>query len=169
MLDLAPQLVRDSAIVDAFVIERQHLLVKRVAEHVKNTRVFNDAVLASVLTVQLREAKEVVVGDALIGRTSPLQGCPGMLVANKLSIHSWEMQVDEVVVRGREAAVILACASEGADLFIIVSPMAHVTDVTPHASKFRRTVGMAVWRAADAQHCLAWLSAPNGIVFVLRR
>jgi hypothetical protein len=33
LLDLAAQIRRDGLVVDAFVIERQHLLVKGVAEH----------------------------------------------------------------------------------------------------------------------------------------
>lgn len=35
--DLGAQLARDATVLDAFVIERQHLMVKRICEYVENT------------------------------------------------------------------------------------------------------------------------------------
>ena len=58
MLDIADQICRDGLLLDCFVIERKHLHVKAVAEHVRNTSVFERSVLAGVTNVQLQRAKE---------------------------------------------------------------------------------------------------------------
>ena len=168
MLDIPAQLKRDRLIIDAFVIERQHLLVKRVSEHIKNLSQFEDSVLASVLVAQLHEAKELVVGDQLVGRTTPLDGCRDAMVANKLAIHSVEYSVDDVVARGSDVGVIIACAIEAGVLYALVSPFVLVDHVSRNTSKFSRTPGLAVWLAADIQHVLAWMHG-RGSVFVIRR
>ena len=39
-MDVPPQIVRDGVVLDAFVVERGHLAVKAIAEHVRNTTTF---------------------------------------------------------------------------------------------------------------------------------
>jgi hypothetical protein len=169
MLDLGPQVRRDHVILDAFVVERQHLLVKSVAEHIKNTSQFEVSVLSSLINVQIKTVRELDMSDQLVGRTSQLQGMPGVLVANKIAIHSFTVTVDEVVLKGLQAGVVLACAREGVELFCVVAPMTKLAQVTEQAAKFRRTATLAIWRAADLQHCIAWKEDADGAVLVLAR
>jgi hypothetical protein len=169
MLDLGPQVRRDRMILDAFVVERQHLLVKSVAEHIKNTSQFEVSLLSSLMNVQMKTVRGLDMSDQLVGRTSQLEEMPGVLVANKMAIHSFTVTVDEVVLRGHEAGVVLACAREGVELFCFVAPMVKVAQVTEQAVKFRRTTTLAVWRAVDVQHCIAWKEDPDGSVLVLAR
>ena len=169
LLDIPAQLTRDQMILDAFVIERRHLLVKGVAEHVRNTSEYEQSVVASVLTLQVREARELSWGDGLLGPTSTLAGFGNARVARRIAIHTFELAVDEVVVRGDEAAVIMSCAEDVGGLFLFVSPMTLERQLTTHASRYRRTAALRVWRAADVQHCLAWQLCPDGAVFVLRQ
>jgi hypothetical protein len=169
LMDLGPQVRRDRMILDAFVIERQHLLVKSVAEHVRNTSKFEVSVLSSLINAQIRTVRELKMGDELMGRTSLLEGMPSVLVANKMAIHSFTVTVDEVVLRGHEAGAVLACAREGLELFLFVAPMVKLAKVTEQAAKFRRTTTLAVWRAVDVQHCIAWKEDPDGAVLVLAR
>jgi hypothetical protein len=169
MLDVGPQVRRDRMILDAFVVERQHLLVKAVAEHVKNTSQYEVSVLSSLLNVQIKTVRELDLSDQLVGRTSQLEGMPGVLVANKMAIHSFTVTVDEVVLKGLEAGVVLACAREALELFCFVAPMVKLAQVTEQAAKFRRTTTLAIWRAADLQHCIAWKEDADGAVLVLAR
>ena len=169
LMDLGPQVRRDRMILDEFVIERQHLLVKSVAEHVRNTSKFEASVLSSLINAQIRTVRELKMGDELMGRTSLLEGMPSVLVANKMAIHSFTVTVDEVVLRGHEAGAVLACAREGVELFLFVAPMVKLAKVTEQAAKFRRTTTLAVWRAVDVQHCIAWKEDPDGAVLVLAR
>jgi hypothetical protein len=169
MLDLGPQIRRDHMVLDAFVIERQHLLVKSVAEHVRNTSQFEVSVLSSLINVQIRTVRELKVGDELMGRTSHLEGMPGVQVSDKMAIHNFIVAVHEVVLRGTEAGVVVACAREGPELFCFVAPMVKLAPVTVQAVKFRRTTTLAVWRAVDLQQCIAWKEDPDGAVLVLAR
>ena len=169
MLDLGPQVRRDRMILDAFVVERQHLIVKSVAEHIRNTSQYEVSVLSSLVNVQIKAARELKLGDELLGRTSLLEGMLGVVVSDKLAIHSFTVTVDEVVLRGHEAGVVLACSREGVELFVFVAPMLKLAQVTGQAAKFRRTTTLAIWRAGDVQHCIAWKEDPDGAVLVLAR
>jgi hypothetical protein len=169
MMDLGPQVRRDRMILDAFVIERQHLLVKSVAEPIRNTSKYEVSVLSSLINVQIRSVRELKLGDELLGRTSLLEGMPGVLVANKMAIHNFIVIVDEIVLRGHEAGVVLACARDGLELFCFVAPMVKLAQVTVQAVRFRRTATLAVWRAVDLQQCIAWKEDPDGAVLVLAR
>jgi hypothetical protein len=155
--------------LDAFVIERQHLLVKSVAEHIRNTSQFEVSVLSSLINVQIRTVRELKIGDELMGRTSHLEGMPGVQVSDKMAIHNFIVAVHEVVLRGTEAGVVVACAREGPELFCFVAPMVKLAPVTVQAVKFRRTTTLAVWRAVDLQQCIAWKEDPDGAVLVLDR
>ena len=167
MLDLGPQVRRDRMILDAFVVERQHLVVKSVAEHIRNTSNYEASVLSSLVNVQIRAVRELKLCDELLGRTSLLEGMPSVVVSDKLTIHSFTVSVDEVVLRGHEAGVVLTCAREGLELFCFVAPMVKLAQVTVQATRFRRTTTLAIWRAADLQHCIAWKEDPDGAVLVL--
>jgi hypothetical protein len=169
LLDIGPQVLRDRLILDAFVVERQHLLVKSVAEHIRNTSQFEVSLLSSLINVQIRTVRGLNLSDQLVGRTSRLEGMPGVLVANKVAIHSSTVTVDEVVLKGLEAGVVLACACEGLELFCFVAPMTKLAQVTPQAATFRRTASLVIWRAADLQHCIAWKEDADGVVLVLAR
>ena len=168
MLDIPPQLLRDGLVLDAFVIERQHLLVKNVANHIVNTRVFEASLGASVLTRQLQIAKEYRPGDKLVGKTSRLKDMAGVHIAEALEIYSIEFRANDVVSKGPEVGIIVACASdESSALFLFVAPFRRVAEVTPHAAHFRRTAGLILWRATDVRHCLAWRDQPGDVTLVL--
>ena len=61
------QFKEDKVIIDAFIVERGHLLVKSVAEHVTNTRDYEASVMAGVLNQQYKLAAESSMGSGLRG------------------------------------------------------------------------------------------------------
>ena len=67
VLDIPDQILQDGLLLDSFVIERKHLHVKAIAEHVKNTHVFERSVLAGVTNVHMQRARECT-DAALRGR-----------------------------------------------------------------------------------------------------
>ena len=83
LMDVPPQLLRDKLVLDAFIVERLHLVVKSVAENVLNTSTFEKSVLAGIFNVQFRKASEAMHGCAadlsplssLFGRLRRTQGC----------------------------------------------------------------------------------------------
>ncbi len=167
--DLAQQFRLDACVLDAFVIERQHLLVKSIAEHVKNTSIYEASVLSGVLNVQAQHASSFRFGGGLEGVKRNLAEAPGVVVSDKVVVHSFVVSARDVVFRGPQAATVVVCADDGSDLFLLVSPMAEVVQVTSHASKFRAPAGLVVWRASDVQQALAWRDEPNCMVLVIRQ
>ena len=168
LLDIPPQLQRDGMMLDAFVIERQHLLVKGVADHLKNTSDFEGSMCGSLLTLQLQPRDDDAFFDGLIGRTQVLECFANARVADRLCCGCVTIKVGEVVSRGAEASFAVACALEGATMFVIVAVASKVADVTATAVKLRRTEQLTVWKAAEARQSLAWRLEAAGTILLLR-
>ena len=167
--DIAQQWRDTGVVLDAFVIERQHLMIKRVAEPVKNTKEYETSVLSSATMVQVRNAVELKLGDGLRGKTRSIEQFHGVLVADRMEIHGFLVSAQDVIARGLEAAVVVACAADASCLFFVVALMTRLATVTDHAGEFRRTEQLAVWRADGVQHVLAWRSGSDGSVLVICR
>ena len=169
-MDVPQQLRRDRVVLDAFVIERTHLSVKRLAEHIKNTSTYERSLVSSLLIVQLEAGRsDQATGPRLIGVTANL---PGTLVrvADKLTIWSIEISVKDVVVRlsGGDPAVVVACCElPDGTVACLVSELRSVGAATDHAGKFLDTGRLVCWSARYVKLCRAWRYQPDGCVFVV--
>ena len=76
MMDIPAQLVRDQCVIDAFIIERTHLVVKGIADNVRNTSCFEQSVLSGVTTRAFENAAVAKAGDGLVGRCAPSARLP---------------------------------------------------------------------------------------------
>ena len=168
LLDVPSQLRRGGILLDAFVIERQHLLVKSVTEHIRNTSDYETSACCSVLTLQLQHRDDEQLFDGLIGRTARMADHPRARVANTLTVGCLAIGVGEFVFRSHAAAVVVACALEDNTLFVLVALAMKVADVTPHGIRVRGADKLAVWPAAEVQHCLAWRPDADGTTILLR-
>jgi hypothetical protein len=83
-LDLPMQILRDGFVLDAFVIERSHLRVKRIADTVKNTLQFERSVLAGVLNATLNRPAD---GWSHALMTSVCAVGDGVFAAKKMHIY----------------------------------------------------------------------------------
>lgn len=168
--DLAAQLQNCGYVVDAFVIERQHLLVKGVADHVRDTTRYETSVLASVLNLQHQQLADRTsfAFDKLEKPVRPLDEAPDVMVSKKMTINTLTVCVDDVVVRGADVAVVVACADDGSGLFLFVSPFVVAARITDQATRVRPSTAFAVWRAADIELALAWRAEPDGSLVVIR-
>ena len=168
-MDLSAQMARDKVALDARVVERQRLMVKRVAQHARNTTCYEATVVSGILHIQLREAAALHRRDCLHGPLRPLRDLPGVSVTHKAYIHGATVGVDEVVMKGQDAAVVAACATDGTGLFLFVVPMVKLADITSHSGRFRRTTELAVWEALDVQQVLAWKDQADASVLIIYR
>ena len=168
MMDIPAQLVRDQCVLDAFIIERTHLLVKGIADHIDNTRCFEQSLLSGVTTQAFEYAAVAEAGDCLVGRCAPLPGLPGVRVADKLSVLNIEVSVDDIIVRGADAGVVVACALEGGRLLVVVDLKVQTSNRSNHTAVFQLAGQHDVWSASDVGHCLAWYNQPDGS-FVVNR
>ena len=64
-LDMSQQIARDGCILDAFIIERMHLTVKRVAETVQNTSCFERSVFSGVINHRFLRASDGAILSGL--------------------------------------------------------------------------------------------------------
>jgi hypothetical protein len=78
------QLLRDGIVLDAFVIERMHLISKRVADPVKNLARFERSVVSGVVTEHSRCLEEVLISPCLVGACMSLPDDPDVFIANHL-------------------------------------------------------------------------------------
>lgn len=168
-LDIAQQWRQDRMVLDAFVIERQHLMIKAVAEKVDNTQMFERSVMSSAIVVQLQRVRELRLGDDLRGQTSNLDGFAGVSVSRTMVLYGVIVTAADVIMRGSEAGNIVACARDPGGLFLFVSCMERLASPTREAGRFRRSERLGVWRTADVQFVLAWRDEPGGTVLVIAR
>ncbi len=143
-------------------------MVKGVAEHLKNTSDFESSLCGSVLTLQLQPRDDDVFFDGLIGRTQVLEGFANARVADRLCYSSMAIKVGEVVSRAAEAGIVVACALERAEMFVIVALASKVADVTATAVRLRRTEQLIVWRAAEVRQSLGWRPEADGTLLLIR-
>ena len=167
--DLADQFVRDKCVLDAFVIERQHLFVKALADRVDRLDTYESSVLAGVVLGQVQRSRSLVLGDSLIGKTFLLPELPSAVVSARLSIHGVSITADDVVFDGTTAGIVTAAAQEADRLFLLVLRLRKVADITPHAGRYQQTRDVVVWQASVAELCLAWRYEPAGTLVVVRR
>jgi hypothetical protein len=168
MMDVAAQLVRDECVLDAFIIERTHLVVKGIADHIRNTSCFEQSVLSGVTTLAFESAAVALAGDCLVGRCALLPGFPGVQVADKMSIFNIDVSVDDIIVRGEEAGVVVACALENGRLLVVVDLLVKTANVSSHTDVFSLAGQHGVWSAAEVGHCLGWYCQPDGSFVVIR-
>ena len=138
-------------LVDCFVLERSHLTARDVADNVKNTRSFERSVLAGVLNKQIYGLKKMVASGAMLDfRSAPMPGYPQAQVADNMNFKGQHISVGDVVLSGDNAAgVVLACAQEGDEFFVIVETLVLIEQVTPQSATWRMGVGpRAVWDAS---------------------
>ena len=96
-LGIPSQICRNRIVLDAFAIERSHLRVKAVAEHVQNTASFERSVMASLSTVCWTHAETDVFGNCLLGPTAPLPGIHETWIADLMQVWSVEFTIDDMV------------------------------------------------------------------------
>jgi hypothetical protein len=167
-MDVPAQLVRDQCVLDAFIIERTHLVVKGIADHIRNTSTFEHSVLSGVTTRAFEYAADDAVGDCLVGRRVALPGFPAVVVADKLSVFNIEVAVDDIILRGDAAGVVVACAIEHGELLVVVDLLAQTVRRSSHTVVYKLAAQHEVWRASEDGHCLAWYSNVDGSFVVIR-
>ena len=170
-LDIPAQLGRDSMVLDAFIIERQHLTVKAVAEHIKNTSVFERSLITSVCSLTANLARDAHFGNALLGGRAAPWLSPGAVVGPKMQTFGFTVTVHDVIFRSttRDAGIVEACCGQEDHLFVMVDLLAAVARRGRHALCWKRAGRREVWPCEEVQHSLGWYAGADGSWAVLER
>jgi hypothetical protein len=102
--------------VDAFIIERIHLRIKRNADKVHELGVFEKSVMAGVVNSIFDEASKPF-SDGLRGATFDYEGT---VLGDHLCVGSLRVDSGDVIMRGDEVAVVSVCAEEDGMCYVVV-------------------------------------------------
>ena len=167
--DVSDQLMQDTWVFDAFVIERLHLRVKCIAENVHNLTSFEASVLSGLLNSHSTRARDLAPGCGLLGRTAPLPGEPDILLSDHLEVGDRTFSVGDFVIRAGDIGRAAACCTDGIDLFLLVDVWHKERNISPHSSLWEhRGPDRHVWRAVDVRECLTWKHTPDGKVTIIQ-
>ena len=167
-LDVPSQICRDRMVLDAFVIERTHLRVKAVAEHVRNTVSYERSVMASLATVCWQHAETDEFGNCLLGTTAPLTGIHGAWIADRMQVWSVEFSIDDMVSKsGGQVGSVVACCSFDGRLFALVRPAVVASRPSDHSVLCRPSGDLEAWPERQLMLSLAWRSEPDGSILVI--
>jgi len=146
---------------DAFLVEKEHLVAKPIADRVRNTSVNEVSILAGALNSQVESLSRLGSQCELMGNCLPMPGFPQASVADNLEIEGVGMSVDDVVFYNDTPGIILACAREGNDYFVIVSEFALHTRLSAHSGNYILVGRRVLWSAKRVSVALAWRRCVN--------
>ena len=164
MMDIPEQIHRDNLVLDCFIIERGHLLVKGIADHVRNTACFERSVLSGVLNLQHRHARDTHTRYGLRGKVASWQEG---FVGHHLSLAGLDISSGDVVFCDGRAAQVEACILNKHTLAVVVSLLTVVEVLSPHSARHRTKGEQAVWLAAVLRPGRAWYVEDNGLIVVI--
>ena len=166
LMDIPAQIVRDRCSIDAFVVERQHLMVKHVADHIDNTTTFERSVMGSVCSVVF--SGDGFPNDGLQGRTAMWPGMPGVRVGDKMLTFGLTVCTDDFVTRGGDVGKVVAVAQDCTSLYAVVETLSCTRNVTSFAQVHQPSGSHEIWAAAELEQCVTWWQEPDGQWVVLR-
>ena len=160
-LHVPDQLHRDGVILDAFIIERKHLSVKRLADHIDNTSAFERSVLNGVIHDQVQTARRLAAFDGLQGKIRTLGT---ITLANHLEFNTLRVSAGDIIFHGEEAGQALSCAMESNVLMVIVQLLQRVGNISSHSARYAATCHQAVWLASEVSQSAAWYKSGETVV-----
>ena len=146
------------------------LAPKGVAEHCRNTTAFEKSVLSSLLNVVFDNAEHSTgSGDTLLGRHAELPDCPGVVVADRADINSFEVTRGDAVSRAGEVGLVVGCTMEDNIVGVLVETTRLIQRRATHTSLVERTGVHAAWHSSGISLCLAWKGVSETELLVVLR
>lgn len=149
MMHIAYQIARDACVLDAFVLERSHLVVKMIANNLKKLAGFESSLLAVCQLHQESHLQTLELQDGLRGTQEyyALWGCDVATVMEKGGLR---ITAGDVVTTASGAGFVRGCLKVGDDLQLLISPMTFSRRLTPFSREWRCPLQAAQdvrWRA----------------------
>ena len=156
-------------VYDAFLIEKAHLRAIAVADHIENTSMYEQSVLARMMHSQVNSLRELGPQAELMGTSAPFPGFDDALVSDNLAIEGVTYSVgDFVFLDTTTPGQILACVQEGEDFFVVVHAFVLVgMRLSVHSANYTCQGARAVWLARNVSLALAWREIRPGVFTIL--
>ena len=120
MFHIPQQIAKHKCVLDMFVVERLHLIVKESFAYMSNTVDFEASLLRGTMLRQIERLKDKNFFGSIQGKVMPLRGYPGAWLGAKLSYEGMTICAGDVVWRHGTAAKVIALAVEHDNLFVLV-------------------------------------------------
>ena len=165
-LHTAKQIISDGLVYDMFLIERQHMMVKDIAEDIKDPNVYARSLLTSVVSRQLVKAEEPEDDQfgGLQGNRVTLQG--NLRVGKRAKAEGISVSEGDFVLIGGEVGLV-RCATKEGDHDVQLLVVEYRCLARSHFSGHYEPTGDA--RAVglfDVALASAWLFQEDGTVHV---
>ena len=164
-MDIPQQLAKAHCLIDTFVIERKHLLIKSLAEPVKNTVDFEASVLAAILTTS-RRSTPTACHHGLKGNVA--EASPGVFAGNRILCSGLCVALGDVVFNGDMAGLVQACLSEAGNLFVVVDVLDTIRPISLHSSAYGMRDQTQLWPFDSLLLAVAWYANGDGTWTVIR-
>ena len=156
-------------VFDAFICERIHLRVKKVAERIDNTTTFEMSTLIRATRAQLYAINHgsAMVTNHLEGRKTSAAAQPGYDIANQARCAIGLLGKGDIIFRGEDAGVAQCFFQERASgsLAACVARCDDLGPVTPHSVRLRVTDRLEAWPVESIFLANSWY--PDGDEFVV--
>ena len=166
LFDIAEQWLLHELVVDAFLIEKEHLLAKPIADRTDNTSTFETSVLAGMLNSQVKSLLDIGPQAEILGRSSPYPGFDS-LVSDNVAIDGVTFSVGDLVCCNAKPGKVVACVQEEDDFFLVIDALALSARLSRHSAIYAFDGRRVVWDARKVSLALAWRSDPRGVVVIL--
>lgn len=158
LFDIAEQWLEHFFVVDAFLIEKEHLVARAIADRTDNTLIFEQTTLAGILNSQVGSLLAMGPQAELLGEAVPLPGFDA-IVADNVTIDGVKYSVGDIVFHSATPGRIVACAQEGDDLFLIVDALALSVPLSVHSAIYAFDGRRVAYNARQVSLALAWRTA----------
>ena len=147
---LTRQLLRDLWLIDCFVLERKHSLLKEAARDTNNTRSFERTVMARTMALQMQELRSAQLTDGFIeGNLCPalaaLLGVLEAAVANSISLNGTRIYTGDIIVVDGQPAQVKSCCTANVggevELYLLLNYFTFVEQLTVMCGKWKSRAG----------------------------
>lgn len=142
-LHIVPQIRKNNILLDAFVLERKHIALKRVAENIHNLNHFERSVLARHFAEYVASEADPFT-DKLLGATAEYDeiavalAAKQVLVAEAMQVKANKIHVKDILLGNSFAYEVLACMRVDSS-FKLLAQVYEAVGVTGHGKTWKRT------------------------------
>ena len=165
LFDIAEQWLLHECVVDAFLIEKAHLLVKPIADRTCNLDKFETSVLSGMMHCQVSSLSRLGPQAALLGHGSPYPGFDA-LVSDNVAIDGVDLSVSDLVRCNASLGKVVACLEEDGDFFVMIDTLALSQRHSPHSAIYAFDGRRVVWDARKVSLAIAWKAVERGALVI---
>ena len=151
--------------IDSYPIERNHIFVKSIAEHITFTGNYETSLLSGVTTLHRQRLAEAV-DNCLVGRSSAWPGYASAKLANRLSCNGLVISVGDFVLRGTMMGEVVSAVRDVTGLCILVEVWQPCGDILPHSKRYKPECRRECWPAEEVQQSVAWYFGDRDVTVV---